>query len=294
MRDYLVVVRAGEKSLHPKWLGVERNWDLVVSYYGDNEDAYVSSEYLRVDCKGSKWSGLAGFFTSAVFRWQNYRYIWCPDDDLDATWLSINHFFEICDSIKAELAQPALDWSSYWSHRITLRNTSFSYRATTFVELMAPCFSSQFLTRVLPTFTENNSGWGLDSIWQRYLNKDKLFSSYIVDATPITHTRPVGSANHGVGNGISPHGELELLRTKYKLPRAEISIVGGRLPSGRWIDLQSNRYEFIYRLKKGQFRNATGPGSTLKSFPWLFALLSVTRALLFRRLPADLPATVEK
>ena len=107
MRKYLVVVRAGEKSLHMKWLGSERNWDLVVSYYGDDPALYVNDEYLRVACKGTKFIGLSDFFRSSVFNWKNYDYIWCPDDDLDASCLGINQFFETCELIGAELAQPA-------------------------------------------------------------------------------------------------------------------------------------------------------------------------------------------
>jgi hypothetical protein len=298
MKNYLVVVRAGDKSLHTKWLGKERNWDLVVSYYGDDKNIYISNEYLRIDCKGSKFIGLSKGFTSNAFKWADYRYIWCPDDDLDATCLGINRFFEVCDSIKADLAQPALDWSSYCSHLITLRNTSFHYRATNFVEIMAPCFSSRFLASVLPTFCENNSGWGLEWIWQRYLRGNNLFGSYIVDATPVTHTRPVGGADRGLGSNVNPLQECESLLKKYDLRYSTLN-KGGRLTNGRWIDIEDNKYEFIYRLKRGQLRKETETGlrfitRSLKSFPRLIAVLSVSRAFLINRLPWDVAAVVEE
>jgi hypothetical protein len=289
MRKYLIVVRAGEKSLHTKWLGSERNWDLVVSYYGDEPTLYVNDEYLRVACKGSKFIGLSDFFRSSEFNWKNYDYIWCPDDDLDASCHGINQFFEICELIGAELAQPALDWSSFYTWGITLRNTSFNYRATNFVEIMAPCFSRTFLETVLPTFMENRSGWGLEWLWQ--LQLDRPFRSYIVDATPIRHTRPVGSGSRGLGEAISPDAELNAL-LKRKGLQASFFNFGGRLKNGRWIDVDSNKYEFIYRTKEGQFNKGRpfGLKRALKSSPQLFALLCVTRALILRRLPVDIMA----
>jgi hypothetical protein len=41
-RRNLVAVRAGDKSLHPHWLIGDggRNWDLVVSYFGDDPGLY--------------------------------------------------------------------------------------------------------------------------------------------------------------------------------------------------------------------------------------------------------------
>ena len=296
MRKYLVVVRAGEKSLHTKWLGSERNWDLVVSYYGDDPALYVNDEYLRVACKGTKFIGLSDFFRSSVFNWKNYDYIWCPDDDLDASCLGINQFFETCELIGAELAQPALDWSSFYTWPITLRNTSFNYRATDFVEIMAPCFSRTFLETVLPTFMENGSGWGLEWLWQRQL--DRPLRSYIVDATPITHTRPVGSGSRGLGEAISLDAELNAMLKKTGLAAVSpnqwppIFHVGGRLKDGRWIDVDSNKYEFIYRTKEGQFNKGRpfGLKRALRSSPQLFALLCVVRALILRRLPDDIMA----
>ncbi len=256
------------------------DWDLVVSYYGDDKTLFVSEEYSRIDCKGSKWNGLSKFFMSDAIDWKSYRYVWCPDDDLDATCVGINQFFEICDSIKVELAQPALDWSSFWSHSITLQNTSFRYRTTNFVEVMAPCFSTQFLARVVPTFAENNSGWGLEWLWQQYLGNDNFLGSCIVDSTSIIHTRPVGSADRGVGNSVSPVTELELLQKKYNFPLSEPVNKGGCRTNCRWIDIENNKYEFIYRLSIGHFRRKSGLNTILNRFPRLLALIYVLRACL--------------
>jgi len=79
----LVIVRAGDQSLHPGWTTTPgaRDWDLVVSYFGDFPHRYRSSAERRVDDKGLKWRGLHALLTREAF-WRDYDYIWLPDDDL--------------------------------------------------------------------------------------------------------------------------------------------------------------------------------------------------------------------
>jgi hypothetical protein len=46
----LVLLRAGDTSLHSHWMGAsgeERNWDLVLNYFGDDPDKFRSDLWLR-------------------------------------------------------------------------------------------------------------------------------------------------------------------------------------------------------------------------------------------------------
>jgi hypothetical protein len=55
-RRNLVAVRAGDKSLHPHWLMGDggRNWDLVVSYFGDDPGLYIGGRRGSDRCQGPK------------------------------------------------------------------------------------------------------------------------------------------------------------------------------------------------------------------------------------------------
>jgi hypothetical protein len=57
VRGNLVVVRAGDSSLHPTWLPASghRNWDLLVSYIGDDPENFRVPAVTRIDGKGPKW-----------------------------------------------------------------------------------------------------------------------------------------------------------------------------------------------------------------------------------------------
>jgi hypothetical protein len=163
-RKNLVIVRAGDSSLHEEWLQAEgeRNWDLIVNYFGDDPQRYRKDDVQRIDSKGPKWPALHDLVQKLGDDAFGYDYVWLPDDDLRTTKDGINSLFDIAAKHRLTLSQPALTRDSHLGHLITLRNRSFHLCFTNFVEIMAPCFSQDFLKQALPSFNENLSGWGLD------------------------------------------------------------------------------------------------------------------------------------
>lgn len=220
LKRFLVIVRAGDQSLHPMWTQSEetRNWELVVSYYGDDPEKYRFPGQRRIDDPGQKFLGLHALLTRDAF-WRDYDYVWLPDDDLAVTESAINRMFELAASLDLAIAQPALSWTSYFSHHLTLRSPSFRLRYTNFVEVMAPCFHRDFLGTCLPTFAENRSGWGLDYLWPRLLHPGQPPCA-ILDEVEITHTRPVGGPNYDElrALGITAEDDLVSLFQKYDIP----------------------------------------------------------------------------
>jgi hypothetical protein len=182
----LVIVRCGRNSLHAAWRegAAASAWDLQLSPYQAGEADWPPVR------PGHKWDGLHGHLLADP-SWKTYDYIWLPDDDLDTTAESIAALFEACRRFDAQLAQPALTENSYWALAITMRNRAFAARATTYVEVMAPCFRRDVLERMLPTFTESfmGAGWGLDFLWSKRLRRQGL---YIFDDLAMRHTRPLG------------------------------------------------------------------------------------------------------
>ncbi|WP_159080169.1 DUF707 domain-containing protein [Nocardia suismassiliense] len=196
-RRNLVVLRAGDTSLHEQWLaGPEpRTWDLVVSYFGDDPHRYRDGDVRRLDRKGPKWPALHHVLTvDLADTIEDYDYIWLPDDDLATDTASINELFEYAARYRLALSQPALTEDSYYSHEITLVDRRFELRYTNFVEIMAPCFRRDFLLRCLPTFNATQTGWGLDFHWPRFVPDTSSIA--IVDAVTVRHTRPVGGPNY--------------------------------------------------------------------------------------------------
>ncbi|MFL9935329.1 DUF707 domain-containing protein [Paraburkholderia sp. RL18-103-BIB-C] len=229
MNKYLVVLRCGDSSLHPQWFSSAEipNFDLVLSYYGKNKNyADVFAKAIH-RFKGSKWEGINDFVSNSEQLISQYRYIWLPDDDILTDIPTLNEFFEYVERENFALAQPSLDERSYFSHATTLRNKAFEFRETNFVEVMVPCFSSNALHAIKDTFKQTKSGWGLDFLWPARVSS--LGKVGIIDRFSVFHTRPLGSAGHGTGNGAntSPWSELNQTLARYGLC-ASIKVLQGR------------------------------------------------------------------
>jgi hypothetical protein len=238
-RKNLVIVRAGDSSLHEEWLQGEgeRNWDLIVNYFGDDPQRYRKDDVRRIDSKGPKWPALHDLVQKLGEDAFGYDYVWLPDDDLRTTKDGINSLFDIAAKHGLTLSQPALTRDSHLGHLITLRNRSFHLRFTNFVEIMAPCFSRDFLKQALPSFNENLSGWGLDMLWPTKIADWTRIA--IVDAVTVCHTRPLGGPNyrHLAETGKTSEQEAQELVNKYRLSAERPYIRGGIDTAGRRLSI---------------------------------------------------------
>ena len=191
-RRNLVLARVGATSLHPEWLGPgeARNWDLRLAPYQEMPDQSGLDLEVGEIVPGPKWTGVREALRSWE-GWREYDYVWLPDDDIRASQDQINRMFDIAAGVGLDLFAPALDDASYYAHFITKRNEAFFGRRTGFVEIMVPGFSRAALEQLAPTLDESETGWGwgLDSVWPKLLDYRNVG---IIDAVPVTHTRPVG------------------------------------------------------------------------------------------------------
>ena len=228
-RQNLVIVRAGDGSLHPEWLAGEgsesRNWDIIVNYFGNDPDKYRGGDVVRIDSKGPKWPALYELIRNNTELIGGYARVWLPDDDLRCVCSDVNRLFEIFETEKLELAQPSLRPNSYVSHMVTLHNPRFHLRYTNFIEVMAPLFTRDSLEKLLPTFNDGMSGWGLDYAWPQLLGPGGSRVA-IIDDVQVLHTRPVGAANYGAlkAKGISAWDENDVALRKYGITRRAIVI----------------------------------------------------------------------
>ena len=107
-KEYLVIVPAGDKSLHTKWEGSEI-FDLYVIYFGSNpeiEKKYKNNSDYLISKRGPKWQLVRYVLNN--FDWQKYKYIWLPDDDLDISRKDIEEFLKVSDKLNLSLSQPSL------------------------------------------------------------------------------------------------------------------------------------------------------------------------------------------
>ena len=197
-RPYLVVVPAGAKSLHPRWLdgltNMTRNWDLCIGYYGaEQPEIETPHEYLAHIPKTKKFRLLYDLFYEDSPLW-DYEAIWLPDDDLLCDGASINRMFHVFRKFGLELAQPSLSQGpgSFPNHQLTVQRPGNMVRYESFVEIMCPIFTKEALRICIGSTRDVESGYGLDHLWPTFLGypQNKIG---IIDAVAVQHTRPIGA-----------------------------------------------------------------------------------------------------
>lgn len=212
MNRYLIIARVGDNSLHPAWINSEkRNFDLFISYFGNEEKKYSEHADYYEHMKGGKWPIISRLIDKNWEIISKYDAVWFPDDDLLVDTDSICKMFDLFSAFDLSLAQPALSMDSYFSHPCLLQQKKSIIRFTNFVEVMAPIFSLSSLERVKHTFSQSKSGWGLDFLWPHMIN-GKIG---IIDVTPVIHTRPIGGELYKLNPELSPKMDIVKLQEIY-------------------------------------------------------------------------------
>jgi hypothetical protein len=252
----LLIVRAGDRSLHPGWLRGRRDWDLHVSYFGNRQNPFgglpegISLSYE----KGPKFIGILECLGKQPSLLDAYDYVGFPDDDLRASCDTWNLTFSILRGVKADLGQPSLDHRSFFFHDVVLQRKWLHYRKVDFVEVMTPIFHKSFLQAVLPTLGYTKSSWGLDFLWRKMgAELDKTF--VIVDACSVLHTRSIGSGTQYSKENcpdLSPAAEYEQFLKQYQVDnRPGRALLGVRCDGSQVADEDRlNRREMLPRLHR--------------------------------------------
>ena len=214
MRDYLVFVRAGKGSLHPRMLAEDpdRNWDCCINGWEAPPGSTAQDFGVELFQAGAlnKFEAFDDMFGTPARRIP-YRYVMLIDDDLRFAPGQVSRYFELCERNRLFLSQPAIAWGSNSNHLINICNPLCTIRQVNFVEVMAPCFSRDALARLMPTFRITRCTWGIDYAWSSLLDGQGRIS--VVDAVPMDHTKPMDRAEGPFyrklrSMGIDPDEEL--------------------------------------------------------------------------------------
>ena len=189
MRRNLIVVRAGDNSLHRRWMNDSRarNFDLLVSYYGKLSGRYQNRADHYHEMTGPRWPAHDWLWRNRRELFDRYDHVAFVCDDVDAVTSSWNLMFNLCEWFELDLAQPVI--GGYANHAITRPVADCVLRYTNFVEVMCPVFSKGALALCGDTFGELVSGWGLEFFWAARLPYPQ-FKTAVVDSVRVVHSSP--------------------------------------------------------------------------------------------------------
>jgi hypothetical protein len=233
----LMIVRAGQSTIHPSWIYTAApHVDVALSVY-DGSDFSQHPIVKQHSASCGKFQGIKALFDAYPQLSEAYDYFWIFDDDLYLPHETILMVRRMLAVFRFALAAPALSHTSFFSWPINIRNDRLLFRGTDFVEIMAPIMSRGFLATCLPHFGENHSGWGQEWLWRRFLRERGQFAA-ILDAAPIVHTRPFGRGTiykDRPPGCADPNSERDQLITKFALDpgiafRNQFGVTSGSAP----------------------------------------------------------------
>lgn len=215
MRNRNCVISAvGKDSVHKGWsCGEKRDFDLHLIVYDDSYESYRHDADFIVQAKGYKLKLVHEYITDNPSILEEYDYFFIPDDDIVTDSDTISLLFRYMDNYRLKIAQPSLTDSSYYTFQHTLHDQRYLLRYTNFIEMMLPCFSREALKKVLVSFAENKSGWGVEYRWSQLIESNKSDMA-IIDDIQMQHVRPIQSKKRDNINELHEYITKHNLSTK--------------------------------------------------------------------------------
>jgi hypothetical protein len=212
----LVIVCAGDNSLHPSWLP-DRGFDLWVSYFGDHDGRFRQDADAYQQQKGFKFPTVHELVQCRRSEIEAYDFIALPDDDMAWTAEKFHQAFELMRQHSLDVAQPGITGAGTDFRHLLAKPGSVG-RLVDFVEIRTPLFSRAALAKVLWTFNESQSGWGIDILWSVKYPEHRMA---VLDQVPVGHTRlpRSGELHQNLAKaGGNPLEELRAVLARHHLP----------------------------------------------------------------------------
>ena len=190
----LVFSSVGNHSNLSLWLRGKDDFDLWISYYGDEKNRYREQCDFYMEKKGGKFPALYYVYQHWKTLLDQYDAILVMDDDIVIDGYSIVKLFRIRKNYDFWLLQPAFDKKGKISHPITKQNQDTFLRFTNFVENTCPLFRKNKLDLFMQAYDPILVGWGIDwwymELFSEGTNRRKIA---VVDSisciNPLDHTK---------------------------------------------------------------------------------------------------------
>jgi len=180
----LVFTSAGNNTnFHNLWTNKNRNYDIWVVYYGDDEakfNLYKNNVDFIVKRKGSKFQNFHYIYNKYRSQIDNYERYFILDDDIIFNTNDINKMFNISKKYDLWLCGPTFknDGSGKISHAITKQVPNNFLRYCNFVEVNVPLFNRDALTQLMKYYDPILIGWGIDYLYIWALTHNKSINEY--------------------------------------------------------------------------------------------------------------------
>lgn len=179
--QYLLFTSAGDHSNIHHWLQGSRNFDLWVSYYGNEKNKYEDISDYHIEKKGGKFPALHYVYQHWKDILDNYQAIFIMDDDIIIDASAISRLFKIRKKYDLWLLQPAFTKKGKYTHKVTVVNPTTFLRYTNFVEVTCPLFKKEKLDEFMKVYDPILIGWGVDWWFMDVLGRNLQGKVAVID-----------------------------------------------------------------------------------------------------------------
>jgi hypothetical protein len=202
----LVFTSAGNNTnFHNLWCNKNRNYDVWVVYYGDDQskyNLYKNKVNFIIKRKGSKFQNFHYVYNKYKEKLDKYDRYFILDDDIIFNTNDINKMFAVSKKYDLWLCGPTFkdDGRGKISHQITKQIPNNFLRYCNFVEVNVPLFNKYGLTQLMKYYDPILIGWGIDYLYIWALTYNKSINEYnrkiaLVDA--VTCINPNDNKKNG-------------------------------------------------------------------------------------------------
>ncbi len=180
----LVFTSAGDKTNFDNlWVGNNQNYDIMVVYYGNNDNNYQKYskkvDYI-LNRKGSKFQNFHYVYENHRDIIDKYERFFILDDDIIFGVDDINKMFDVSKKYNLDICGPTFKKAPECkiSHEITVTKNKNQIRYTNFVEVNVPLFNKKALDKLMKYYDPILIGWGIDFlyIWANGVDKKQNYA----------------------------------------------------------------------------------------------------------------------
>ena len=186
MKENVLFTSTGDNTnFYDLWLSDNKNYDIFICYYGEEENINKYEEYsdFYFKRKGSKIQNFYYIWQNNFGNIKDYKNFYIVDDDIIIETDQINELFKLFRDLDVWILQPSFadNENSKISHGITKQNTNCRYRFTNFVEINTPFFSNYSISKCMDNYNPLLTGYGIDILFLYTLGIEREDKYVIVD-----------------------------------------------------------------------------------------------------------------
>ena len=168
MKNLLFTSAGDNTNFDELWLDKERNYDVWVVYYGNNDEnfeRYKSKVDYIIKRKGDKWQNFHHVYNIHYNKIQEYDRIFFLDDDIIITVEDINKMFQLSLECDLWICQPSFALGSEIGWGINVHNSKTFLRYTNFIENNSCLMTKEALNNFMKLYSPELVSFGVDYVF---------------------------------------------------------------------------------------------------------------------------------